>query len=116
MRATRSRRLLPLVLLAALAPAQADATPLYFTLDAGATSFKWGSEATEAGFPHFESPKPDIEPGLEWSPEPLARAGFWFRGSFRWQALGEAADFTHSGLAYVDGFRVGIRFRARLIP
>ena len=92
----------------------AAASPVYLTIDSGVTSFKWGPNQSGLGFPHLESPKWDIEPGFEWSPRALERRGFWLRASFRWQALGWSASYFHEGQTYVDGPRIGVRFRGRI--
>lgn len=101
-------------------PARSEELPpqggIYFTLDSGLTAFKWGANQSGLGFPHFESPKWDIEPGIEGTPNFLARHGLWFRLSFPWQALGRSATFFHHGQTYVDGPRIGIRWRGRLVP
>ena len=105
---------LAIVLMMILTAACASASPIYLTLDSGLTAFKWGPTQTSLGFPHFETPKWDIEPGIEWSPGFLEKHGVWFRASFPWQALGRSATFYHEGQTYVDGPRFGIRLRGRL--
>ena len=92
-----------------------EASPIYLTLDSGFTFFKWGPTQTDLGFPNFESPKWDIEPGIEWTPKFLEKNGVWLRVSFPWQALGQSATFFHKGQTYIDGPRIGIRFRGRII-
>ena len=94
--------------------AMASASPVYLTIDSGFTSFKWGSNHSGLGFPHLGSPRWDIEPGFEWTPSFLEKKGFWFRASFRWQALGQSSTWYHRGQSYVDGPRIGIRFRGRI--
>jgi len=93
----------------------AHSSPVYLTLDTGLTAFKWGAYQTGLGFPHFEPPKWDVEPGIEWTPSFLERKGIWIRASFPWQALGHSATFFHQGQTYIDGPRIGIRFRGRII-
>ena len=109
---------LALLLAAIFWIASAKAAPggTYFTLDTGLTAFKWGVNQSGLGFPHFESPKWDIEPGIEWATDGMATRGLWIRLSFPWQALGRSATFYHQGQTYIDGPRLGIRWRGRLVP
>jgi len=99
-----------LALVALAGPAYAS--PLYVTLDTGLTAFKSGYELHEIGFPKLAHPKFDVEPGFEWAPAWMERKGLWLRASFRYQSLGGGA----ARWPYVDGPRIGIRFRSRLMP
>ena len=101
------------ILLIADSCAKAHASPVYVTLESGFTAFKFGYGTTGAGFPHLETPKFDVEPGVEWSPRFLERRGVWLTASFRWQALGRWPR-EWGAERYVDGPRLGIRFRGRV--
>ena len=114
-RRLRAVCLAALIAATVLAP-RACASSAYLTLDTGLTAFKWGAYETGLGFPHFDSPKWDLEPGLEWAPSFLERQGLWLRVSFPWQALGRSSTFFHDGQTYVDGPRFGIRWRGKLVP
>jgi hypothetical protein len=102
--------LLAAFLFALASPAPVRAGSVFVTLDTGLTCFKSGYELDDIGFPKLAHPKFDVEPGFEFAPAWMERRGIWLRASFRFQSLGGAA----AKWPYVDGPRLGVRFRWRI--
>jgi hypothetical protein len=92
-----------------------EASPLYVTLDTGFNFFKYGFETTNNGFPDLAPAHWGIELGTEWSPSFLEKRGIWLRASFPWQSIGAVPGDNPPRVYYIDGPRVGIRFRGRIV-
>jgi hypothetical protein len=103
-----------LLLLALLAAPAAHASPLWLEVETGATFFKWNQETwtEENGLPGFGEPKWDFGASLKWAPASLQSRGFLFSAGFRYQALGWS---KYSQKTFVDGPRLGISYRGRLV-
>lgn len=92
----------------------AQASPVWFEVETGATFFKWNHAtwSEENGLPGFGEPKWDFGVGISWAPSLLQDRGFLFSAGFRYQALGWS---KYSEKTFVDGPRLAFSYRGRLV-